>query len=106
MRIADYENNNSKNLNRIEQIYLEQKRQIEKHKWIESEKAGRDLKDEAIEDWINRFASKFRKWIETIPSECLNCGLCSDGKNRKYCKNPFNPERISRINRHKFNTKE
>lgn len=105
MRVRDYEYNedNDRILNRVEQIYLEQRRQIEKHKWIESEKAGRDLKNEAIEDWINKFGSKFRKWIETIPSECMDCGLCSDGKKRKYCRNPFNPERIDRINKHKFN---
>lgn len=104
MRVRDYDDNN-RILRRNEQIYLEQKRQIEIYKWIESEKAGRDLKDEAIEDWINRFASKFRKWIETIPSECINCGLCSDGKKRKYCKNPFNPERIEKINKNKLGNK-
>lgn len=34
--------------------------EIERHKWIESEKAGRDLGNEAIKDWIKRFAKDFR----------------------------------------------
>lgn len=42
--------------------YLElQRREIERHKWIESEKAGYDLGDEAAIDWILRFADKFSR---------------------------------------------
>lgn len=33
---------------------------IEKHKWIESEKAGYDLGVFAELDWVNRFAALFR----------------------------------------------
>ncbi len=40
--------------------YLElQTREIERHKWIESEKAGRDLGAEAVIDWILRYADVF-----------------------------------------------
>jgi len=40
--------------------YLEiQSREIERHKWIESEKAGRDLGVEAVIDWIIRYAAVF-----------------------------------------------
>lgn len=31
-----------------------------RHKWIESERAGRDLGQEAIQDWIKRFGKSFR----------------------------------------------
>lgn len=40
--------------------YLElQQREIERHKWIESEKAGRDLGLDAVIDWILRYADQF-----------------------------------------------
>lgn len=38
--------------------------EILKHKWIESEHAGRDLADAAIEDWVQKHAAKFREHIE------------------------------------------
>ena len=92
----DYERN-LRIMHRIRQINEEQKRQIARHKWIESEKAGRDLSDEAELDWVNRFASSFRRWVNTVPSECLKCGVCRDCKGRKFCRNPFNPNRVKRI---------
>ncbi|MBI4965710.1 MAG: hypothetical protein HY913_20705 [Desulfomonile tiedjei] len=40
--------------------YLEiQRREIERHKWIESEKAGRDLGMDAAIDWILKYADVF-----------------------------------------------
>lgn len=40
--------------------YLEiQSREIERHKWIESEKAGRDLGTDAVIDWIIKYADAF-----------------------------------------------
>lgn len=40
--------------------YLEiQTREIERHKWIESEKAGKDLGLDAAIDWIMRYADVF-----------------------------------------------
>lgn len=40
--------------------YLDiQTREIERHKWIESEKAGRDLGLEAVIDWILKYADVF-----------------------------------------------
>lgn len=38
-----------------------QLQEIERHKWIESEKAGRDLGEEAAMDWIHRYAATFRE---------------------------------------------
>ena len=40
--------------------YLEiQGKEIERHKWIESEKAGRDLGTDAVIDWILKYADIF-----------------------------------------------
>ncbi len=39
-------------------------RQVEeakKYKWIQSQKAGRDLGDSAINEWVKKFATQFRK---------------------------------------------
>ncbi|MDR3603280.1 MAG: hypothetical protein ACLPVO_04625 [Desulfomonilaceae bacterium] len=36
-----------------------QAQEIERHKWIESEKAGRDLGMDAAIDWIMRYADRF-----------------------------------------------
>ena len=39
---------------------------MEKHKWIESEKAGKDLGEPAFLDWILKYAAIFRKeWEST-----------------------------------------
>ncbi len=35
--------------------------EMKRHKWIESEKAGRDLGSTAIQDWIKKYAELFRK---------------------------------------------
>ena len=44
--------------------YMEaQCEEIRKHKWIESEKARRDLSLEAERDWIRMHAANFRKWV-------------------------------------------
>jgi len=37
-----------------------QVKEIQRHKWIESEKAGKDLGQEAVLDWIQRHAADFR----------------------------------------------
>ena len=36
--------------------------EIRKHRWIESEKAGRDLGKEAEMDWVVKYAGLVRKW--------------------------------------------
>ena len=35
--------------------------EIDVHKWIESEKAGHDLGDQAAKEWIEKYAETFRK---------------------------------------------
>ncbi len=42
-----------------------QMEEILRHKWIESEKAGHDLGPEAVTDWIDKYADKWRLWWET-----------------------------------------
>jgi hypothetical protein len=39
-------------------------KEIEKHRWIESERAGRDLSGIAELDWIQKHAKLFREHIE------------------------------------------
>ena len=33
--------------------------EMEKHKWLESEKAGRDLGQKALLDWVDKHYAKF-----------------------------------------------
>lgn len=40
--------------------------EIQKHKWIESEKVGRDLGQEAVFDWIDTYAEAFRRYYEPM----------------------------------------
>jgi hypothetical protein len=43
----------------LKEYLEEQRREIERHKWIESEKAGKDLGTEAVIDWILKYADIF-----------------------------------------------
>ena len=44
-----------------------QKKEIERHKWIESQKAGRDIGEkEAIQDWVNKYAPVWRRERESL----------------------------------------
>jgi hypothetical protein len=47
-----------------EKINRLQIQEILKHKWIESEKAGKDLGNQAIFDWIRKYAADFRQYWE------------------------------------------
>jgi hypothetical protein len=46
----------------------EQRAEIERHKWIESEKAGHDLGRDAVLDWISKNAAAWRSWYEARES--------------------------------------
>jgi CheY-like chemotaxis protein len=52
----------------VKGIFEEASREAYRHKWIESEKAGHDIGDGAIEDWHRRFWHKFvrERWIQHI----------------------------------------
>jgi len=45
----------------MEKDSQEEIKEMLKHKWIESEKAGRDLGDRAVFDWIEKYADKWRE---------------------------------------------
>ena len=45
-------------------LLAEQRAEIERHKWIESEKAGHDLGRDAVLDWITKNAAAWRNWYE------------------------------------------
>ena len=47
----------------VEMLRL-QREEIERHKWIQSEKAQRDLGREAALEWIRSHAEGWRKWFE------------------------------------------
>lgn len=51
----------------IEQYLQMQSQEIERHKWIESEKAGKDLGEQAVIDWIARYAALFSDHIFSAP---------------------------------------
>jgi hypothetical protein len=46
-----------------------QAQEIDRHKWIESEKAGRDLGTEAVIDWIMKYADRFSDQYEQQRSD-------------------------------------
>lgn len=78
---------------KMEYLAAEQVRQIEIHKWIESERAHYDLAENACFDWVAKYASKFRAWANTIPEHCTECGRCVPDSTE--CPTPFDPQRIS-----------
>jgi hypothetical protein len=54
------------NTKSIYKLFIEMKSEIEKHKWIESEKQGRDIGfEKALTDWIAKhrlgWCDKFKK---------------------------------------------
>ncbi len=40
---------------------LKQVEEAKRYKWIQSQKAGRDLGDAAVHEWVRKFAPQFRK---------------------------------------------
>jgi ferredoxin len=75
----------------------EEVRQMMIHKWIESEKARRDLGEAALMDWITKYAASFRSWVMALPDRCTGCGLCQN-KDLPECTNPFHEQRLKQIN--------
>lgn len=49
------------NTEKMKQFMQDQIEEIKKYKWIESEKANRDLGEEANKDWILKYAKGFRE---------------------------------------------
>jgi hypothetical protein len=46
---------------RMKKFMEDQVKEMEIHKWIESEKANQDLGEEALKDWIKKHAEEYRK---------------------------------------------
>jgi hypothetical protein len=48
--------------------FLAEREEILRHKWIESEKAGRDIGfDAALIDWVSKYRSSWRSARQTSP---------------------------------------
>lgn len=56
---------------RLEVELKHQRREMEKHRWIESKKARRDLGAEAYNDWILRYAAAWRDWYRSVDPDDL-----------------------------------
>jgi len=67
--------------------------QMEKHRWISSEKSNRDLGQEAYTDWIRKYSVQFANWADKIPAECIHCGACACDTTE--CHTPFKEERVN-----------
>lgn len=60
VKIADVKINLTQRSKMDLKRYLEtQNSEIQRHKWIESEKAGKDLGVDAVIDWIKKYADAF-----------------------------------------------
>ena len=81
---------------RTEWVNREEMHQMDIHRWIESEKARRDLSEAAYIDWISKYAKGFREWVETLPGSCVGCGHCG-GDSTNECPHPFVEKRIKFI---------
>lgn len=45
--------------------------EIDRHKWIESQKVGYDLGENAVRDWVDHYAADFRRYIHEQLGECI-----------------------------------
>jgi hypothetical protein len=53
--------------------FLAEREEILRHKWLESEKAGRDIGfEQALTDWIIKHRSKWRRSRQTPPPNGSN----------------------------------
>ena len=53
-------------------VYIDSYREIDCFKWIQSEKAGRDLGEEAIREWVRHHWTGYlrAKWLEHLQGIC------------------------------------
>lgn len=80
-------------MSKFEKINAEQIHQMEMFKWLASERAGFDLSDTAIFEWVEKYAPAFREFADKIPYGCINCGSCK-GLAGMDCETPFKEDRI------------
>lgn len=64
--VADWQANYSHKWRqaRLARMLERQREEINRHKWIESEKASHDLGREAVMDWVQRYARRWRQWYD------------------------------------------
>ena len=46
----------------VSSLIRNQVKEMQRYKWIESEKAGKDLGDKVLFEWIERYEDKFLKY--------------------------------------------
>jgi len=53
-------------------VYARSKKEIEKHKWLESEKAGRDMGETAVRGWVQKHWDGYlrERWMEHLLGVC------------------------------------
>jgi ferredoxin len=80
-------------------ILTEQIREMEAYNWIRSQEAGADLGETALYGWVEKYAAPFREWAQSVPSDCIGCGICVTGETGIECPNPFNVQRKDLLKR-------
>lgn len=62
----------------LKHYLIHQKEEMEKYKWIESQKAGKDLGENALREWVDKYGKKYREaynteykiLVEKVANEC------------------------------------
>lgn len=80
----------------LDWVNREEIHQMQKHRWIESERAQKDLGEEAYLDWIKKYAAGFREWVTSLPGYCVGCGHCGRDSTGD-CPQPFDERRLKFI---------
>lgn len=80
-------------------VYMEGEREAERHKWIESEKAGRDLGEHALRQWVRDHWWDYlrARWIEHLEGRRFWVELDRNDfglLQRQFCANRLLLERI------------
>lgn len=80
-------------------IFEEATKEAYRHKWIESEKSGHDLGDQAIEDWHRRYWHKFvrERWLQHIRGQVFWLELDNNDFNILNTDFPDCPELCERV---------
>ncbi len=55
----------------LHEFIIRQIEEIDRHKWIESQKAGYDLGDRAVYDWVEKHAADFRRHVLSTLNETV-----------------------------------
>jgi len=80
-------------------VYEESKEEIARHKWIESEKAGRDLGEQAVDQWSKDHWREYvrARWLEHVKGLTFwqELGECPFGiLKESHLKNPLLLDRV------------